>query len=133
MVLTVSFALSRVTGLCCHPRPQESLLLENLTPASGRQDHTTSPSARKARSSMRSSRPPHPAPTSVTIAKRPSVWDGTVRDMQVIWLRRERKYFCGGGLDRANQLDASRQIGFSAQICDTSSRPRRVVIPLNKL
>src|SRR5580704_14440083 len=45
MVLTVSFALSRVTGLCCHPRPQEALLLENLTPASGRQDHTTSPSA----------------------------------------------------------------------------------------
>jgi hypothetical protein len=45
MVLTVSFVLSRVTGLCCHPRPQEALLLENLTPASGRQDHTTSPSA----------------------------------------------------------------------------------------
>jgi hypothetical protein len=46
MVLTVSFALSLVTGLCCHHRPQEALLLENLTPASGRQDHTTSPSAR---------------------------------------------------------------------------------------
>ena len=45
MVLTVSFVLSPVTGLCCHRRPQEALLLENLTPASGRQDHTTSPSA----------------------------------------------------------------------------------------
>src|SRR3984957_21138693 len=45
MVLTVSFALSLVTGLCCHHRPQETLLPRNLTPASGRQDHTTSPSA----------------------------------------------------------------------------------------
>jgi hypothetical protein len=79
------------------PSPPRSLLLKSLTPASGRQDHTTSPSARKARSSMRSLRPPHPVPTSVTIAKRPSVWARTARDMQVIWLRREWKYFCEGG------------------------------------
>ena len=43
MVLTVSFVLSPVIGLCCHRRlagcPQD------LTPASRRQDHTTSPSA----------------------------------------------------------------------------------------
>src|SRR5580700_2190836 len=32
-----------------------------LTPASGRQDHTTSPSASHAHSSSRSWRPPHPA------------------------------------------------------------------------
>ena len=44
MVLTVSFALSPVTGLVCH-RHQRKLPLANLTPASGRQDHTTSPSA----------------------------------------------------------------------------------------
>jgi len=44
MVLTVSFALSRVTGLVCHPR-RRSRLHRLLTPASGRQDHTTSPSA----------------------------------------------------------------------------------------
>src|SRR6202162_5331858 len=31
---------------CLPPSPPRSLLLENLTPASGRQDHTTSPSAR---------------------------------------------------------------------------------------
>ena len=43
MVLTVSFALSPVIGLVCHRR----LRIEsaNLTPASRRQDHTTSPSA----------------------------------------------------------------------------------------
>jgi hypothetical protein len=44
MVLTAYFALSPVTGLVCHRRPQ--IESANLTPASGRQDHTTSPSAR---------------------------------------------------------------------------------------
>jgi hypothetical protein len=38
------FVLSPVTGLFCHRRLVE-LLPRNLTPASGRQDHTTSPSA----------------------------------------------------------------------------------------
>jgi hypothetical protein len=32
-------------------------------------------------------------PAFVTIASRPFVWDGTAKDMQVIWVRRERKYF----------------------------------------
>src|SRR6195952_1870900 len=36
--------LSQVTGLFCHLRLRE-LPFANLTPASGRQDHTTSPSA----------------------------------------------------------------------------------------
>ena len=31
--------------LSCHRHPQEACFSENLTPASGRQDHTTSPSA----------------------------------------------------------------------------------------
>jgi hypothetical protein len=44
MVLTVSFALSLMTGLCCHHRLQNEIP-QSLTPASGRQDHTTSPSA----------------------------------------------------------------------------------------
>jgi hypothetical protein len=82
---------------CLPPSSPRSLSLGNLTPASGRQDHTASPSARSAPSSTRSLRPPHPAPTSVTIAKRPSVWDGMARDMQVIWVGRESKYFCERG------------------------------------
>src|SRR5712691_3600656 len=54
MVLTVSFALSPVTGLVCHRRPRTNVVPKpgraditsaNLTPASGRQDHTTSPYA----------------------------------------------------------------------------------------
>ena len=54
MVLTVSFELSPVTGLVCHRRPRTNVVPKpgwadatsaNLTPASGRQDHTTSPYA----------------------------------------------------------------------------------------
>jgi len=70
MVLTVSFVLSRVTGLCCHPRPQEALLLENLTPASGRQDHTTSPSA-TVPFVWRAIRPPDTAASIASRAQRP--------------------------------------------------------------
>jgi hypothetical protein len=44
------------------PSSPRSWLLKNLTPASRRQDHTTSPSASQALSSMRYPRPPHPAP-----------------------------------------------------------------------
>src|SRR5216684_3566312 len=54
MVLTVSFELSPVTGLFCHRRSADMFLSKpgwadlnsaNLTPASGCQDHTTSPYA----------------------------------------------------------------------------------------
>src|SRR5882757_3473174 len=99
MVLTVYFALSPVTGLFCHRRQRmygssapgrADLPSANLTPASGRQDHTTSPSATTslvrvlltahksfdlpcdpvARKTL--PRPPHPAPRFVTIMIRPS-------------------------------------------------------------
>jgi hypothetical protein len=42
------------------PSPLRNLLLRNLMPASGHQDHTTSPSA-SCRSSHGTRRPPHPA------------------------------------------------------------------------
>jgi hypothetical protein len=58
MVLTVSFVLSPVTGLVCH---RHRRLSANLTPASGRQDHTTSPSAAGHVVSA-PLRPSHPAP-----------------------------------------------------------------------
>jgi hypothetical protein len=40
-------------------------------------------------------RPPHPVPTSVTIAKRPSVWDGMAGVLELIWAFREAVYFSG--------------------------------------
>jgi len=83
MVLTVSFALSPVIGLSCHRRSRKSSC-ENLTPASRRQDHTTSPFAlvpfvKSAAASTASS-------TNVRDDREtPLMWDGTAAKMQVIW------------------------------------------------
>ena len=70
-----------------------NLLLENLTPASGCQDHTTSPSARNVIRLLtcRVHRIPHS--TSVTTAIRPSCEGGMGRDVEVIWVKRERECF----------------------------------------
>jgi hypothetical protein len=92
MVLTASFVLSPAIGLVCHRRLRiggefgpvgPALASANLTPASGRQDHTTSPSATSSFvcapddahkpdkdspcdsiCAPTLSRPPHPAPRS---------------------------------------------------------------------
>src|SRR6266852_5883437 len=99
MVLTVSFELSPVTGLFCHRRPRTNVVPKpgwadatsaNLTPASGRQDHTTSPYAATSlvrslgdrsqvfQLALQSHRAQNaaastaPLPASVTIAIRPS-------------------------------------------------------------
>jgi hypothetical protein len=48
MVLTVSFVLSPVTGLFVTVIRVMRSIIANLTPAPGRQDHTTSPSADRA-------------------------------------------------------------------------------------
>ena len=69
--------------------PSPALLSANLTPASGRQDHTSSPSASSALVSSTISVHRIPPPTSVTIAKRPSVWDGMAMDIVVIWGRHQ--------------------------------------------
>src|SRR5450756_3085087 len=61
---TAYSALSLVTGLSCHHRPQEILLPANLTPASGRQDHTASPSADSGVRLSPPLRPPHPTARS---------------------------------------------------------------------
>ncbi len=130
MVLTGYFVLSPVIGLVCHRRfriwrVKTRLGLRtsaNLTPASRRQNHTTSPSAaplsakgfdglsavrlRAIRSLTGLIDPPcHPLaspdaaastasrPASVTIASRPSVGrDGEI--MELIWVRPEAKFFC---------------------------------------
>src|SRR5579871_90800 len=69
---TVSFVISLVSRAFLPPSPRNAKHCRELTPASGRQDHTTSPSATCAFVSCaaRVHRIPHP--TSVTIAIRPS-------------------------------------------------------------
>ena len=92
MVLTVSSALSPVTGLVCHRRRRNCFhRLDTGVGVSGPHGFAV----RKISAfvnALLASTASH-APTSVTIAKRPSVWDGMARDMQVIWVRREREYF----------------------------------------
>jgi hypothetical protein len=72
---TTYFVLSPATGLFCHRRPRK-LPFANLTPASGRQDHTSSPSASSAlvRSAIRVHRIP---PRVDDVAQRPSRGGGT--------------------------------------------------------
>ena len=72
MVLTASFVLSPVIGLSCHRR-QRKFASANLTPASRRQDHTTSPSA------ITALRQQHVA----SIASRPYVRDD--RETPLVW------------------------------------------------
>ena len=65
-------------------------------PASGHQDHTTSPSALalfvKSAAASTASRP-----AFVTIASRPSVWDGTAVDIDLIRTFGKSEYFCKEG------------------------------------
>jgi hypothetical protein len=84
---------------CLSPSSLRNLFLKNLTPASRRQDHTTSPSAAGNVVSA-PLRPPHPAPTSVTFAKRPSVWDRTGRACRDDLPDGESGIFLREGLDR---------------------------------
>src|SRR3979490_3574644 len=96
---------------CPHP-VGPTCLPQDLTPASGRQDHTILPSAATSLVSVLFDRsriqrthpaiPSHakrcrvhriPCPTSVTIAKRPSVWDGMRKVLDVIWGGRKLNYF----------------------------------------
>jgi len=76
MVLTVSFALSPVIGLSCH-RHRRDAKASSPTRRRRRGVRTTRLRRRLWRHSSRAPpRPPHPAPTSVTIAKRPSCGTG---------------------------------------------------------
>jgi hypothetical protein len=68
-------------------------IIANLTPASGRQDHTTSPSA-FARFVSRATRVHRiPRSTFVTIAIRPSARGGTAESVMLFLANREAVYF----------------------------------------
>jgi hypothetical protein len=123
MVLTAYVGLSPVTGLFCHRRLADIVLSkpgwadatpQNLTPASGRQDHTILPSAKSVsrqhagnrsqvfRPALRSHRAQNaPAstafhPASVTIMIRPSCGVGWREFVEMICPTGEAKYFCKG-------------------------------------
>jgi hypothetical protein len=90
MVLTVSFVISSVTGLSCHRHRRNTFRqLDASVGASGPHDFAVRFRAARLAAPKR---PPHPAPTFVTMANAPH-GGGTGRMMAVIWVNREAKYF----------------------------------------
>jgi hypothetical protein len=69
------------------------LLLKNLTPASGCQDHTSSPSAFAP--FVKGTISVHCIPSRVRDDRdTPLEWDETAEVLEVIWVKGERIYFC---------------------------------------
>ena len=90
---------------CLTPSP--ALLSADLTPASGRQNDTTWPYASAsfvwlAFAHLTLPRPPHPLPNVRDDRETPPLWVGTMRDIEVIWVRRQAKFLKFGNylLDR---------------------------------
>ena len=63
----------------------------DLTPASGCQDHTSSPSA-LASPVKRAAASTASRPAFVTFAKRPSEWNRMAMDIEVIWVGRQEQF-----------------------------------------
>src|SRR6476620_4750522 len=89
---------------CLTPSP--ALLLADLTPASGRQNDTTWPYAAASFVRLAFAGPDAAASTAshpalMTLANAP-LWDRTMRDIEVIWVRRQAKFLKFGNylLDR---------------------------------
>jgi hypothetical protein len=94
------------------PSSLRSLLLKNLTPASRRQDHTTSPSASKTLSSLAPPASIASNPASVTIAIRPlSGVDGG--GYKVICDFGKPEYFFGGDWTGRNRLIRLSKLDFT--------------------
>src|SRR6201986_3579683 len=71
----------------------------NLMPASRHHDHTSSPSA--ASNARQARRRVHRIPPRVRdVATRPSEWDGTARDILLIWVFGKTEYFLKRGWTR---------------------------------
>jgi hypothetical protein len=88
---TVSFVLSPATGFLA--TVASGVVSANLTPASGRHDHTTSPSASRAVRRRHHRRPPHPAAHIRDDRETPLKRRRDARDKEMIWGRWKQKYF----------------------------------------
>ena len=110
MGVTVSFVVSPETGLSCLRRLRTKFA--SLIPASGYQDATTSPSASSAFRQARRPRPSHPAPTFVTIAKRPLNLGGMRRIVRVFLVRGEAEFFCDQDWTGRNSLNRHDKFDF---------------------
>jgi hypothetical protein len=99
MVLTAYSALSLVTGLSCHHHRRDAKHHRQLDASVGASGPHGFAVRKLAPSSTRRLRPPHPAPTSVTIAIRPSKGTGW-RDYGSDLGKKRTGLFLREGLDR---------------------------------
>jgi hypothetical protein len=88
------------------PRPPR-IITRELMPASGHQDHATSPSASPIARQPMPKRPSHPAPRVVTTAIRPSDGAGP-RQRIIVFCKTEDNYFVREGLTQA-EIDSGKQ------------------------
>src|ERR1700720_2263534 len=94
MVLTVSFALPG--DRACLPPSSAEMASADLMPASGHQDHATSPSASRAIRQRHIS--VHRIPPRVRDDREPPLFrDETAQVLRLIWANREAEYFCAKG------------------------------------
>src|SRR6266481_6989919 len=97
--------------------PSLTSLPVNLTPASGRQDHTTSPSAKASfvEHAFAHLMPPastaSPSPTFVTIASRPSFGDETLLIYRCFYLFAKRNIFGKGDGQPRDKIDVDLPVG----------------------
>src|SRR5436190_4562090 len=95
MVLTVSFVISPVIGLCCHRRRQVTTCqLDASVEASGPHDFAVRISTVRQKHQPR---PSHPVPNVRDDRETPLCVGRDGETYEVIWVRDERKYFSSWG------------------------------------
>ena len=101
----------RRSGCLASVAPEKRLLLTNLTPASRRQDHTSSPSA-SAPFVIGTSRVHRIPPRVRDDREPPLMWDGTAVNTQLIWVRRKEEIILQKRLDADPKSPSGRGRGF---------------------
>jgi hypothetical protein len=108
--------LSLATGFVVTIAGVMRSIITSLTPASGRQNHTNSPSASALFvNSASASNASHPNVRDD--GQRPLVRDETAQNKPVIWVRRKRKYFCKQGWTGKSVICPSRNPDTRASAC----------------
>src|SRR5712664_3829063 len=119
---TVSFVLLAI-GLFCHRHLRNCFhRLDTSVEMSGPHDFTVRSKHRPSRAPLR---PPHPAPTSVTFAKRPSGWGRTGRVLVLICPTRLGKNSDYGAGVARSVTPASHSAMLGWNVCKTSGIERR--------
>jgi hypothetical protein len=57
------------------------------------------------------------------------MWDETAKNIEVIWVGAETKYFCARGLDDPNQIDFANEFSFFGEIPESATPHRSAAFP----